>query len=45
MNTTEYNSIVKTLEIIRVFSSSIDKTNCCEAADKAPHQEKPAIKA
>lgn len=44
MNTKDYNSIVKTLEIIRMFSFSIDKTNCCEATEQAPHQDKAALK-
>lgn len=34
MNDTEYNSIVKTLEIIRTFSFSIDKTKCLEILEE-----------
>ncbi len=42
MNNTEYSSIVKTLEIIRVFSFSIDMAKCCEAAEEIPSTDESA---
>jgi len=42
MNNTEYSSIVKTLEIIRVFSFSIDMAKCCEAAEDVQSKEESA---
>ncbi len=45
MNNTEYSSIVKTLDIIRVFSFSIDLAKCCEAIDEIPSQDESTQKA
>lgn len=35
----EYNNIVKTLELIRVFSDSIDTTRCCEVLNFDKEEE------
>lgn len=41
MNNTESSSIVKTLEIIRVFSVCVDLSKWCEAVEKSPRQDAP----
>jgi len=41
MNNTESSSIVKTLEIIRVFSITIDLSKCCEGLEETPREDAP----
>ncbi len=45
MNNTDYSSIVKTLEIIRVFSFSTNMAKCCEATEEVPSEDESANKA
>lgn len=41
MNNTESSSIVKTLEIIRVFSITIDLSKCCEELEETSRHDEP----